>query len=429
MNRNSQTYQQAWPFPFMLIWTGQSLAMITSETVQFALIWWLTQTTGSATFVSLATMTALLPRALLGAFMGALADRWDRRKILILSHAGVIFSLILLGLLFYLDKISTWNIIVIIFAVACCKSFQMPAMMILTTFMVPKSALSQIAGLNQVVQGAMRIAAPAFGAVLVKTLTMNMIVLVDVGGALLALTVLLPYNIKSTRPVEIFSTQIMLKSTWGDFKEGIQYLKNWMGASQMLVISTSVNFLSCPAFMLTSILVTKHFSGSVQQFSVISAAVGIGIICGGIFLSLWKGFARPMETSICGIIVMSLALLLVGITPSSSFWLAACGMFLGGFSIPICMAPIQVLIQKTVAATIQGRILTLLDSTSTAASPLSLILAGPIFDHLGPQFWYISSSILILTIGLLGRIDSRVMELGTIPEIPGDAGSISESKS
>ena len=404
-----------WPAPFFTIWSGQSFAMITSETVQFALIWYLTESFRSATVVSIATMIALLPRALLGPFMGALVDRWNRRIVLIISHTVIILSLVCLGLLFKMGAASIGAIYVIILVIACSKSFQMPAMMTSTTLMVPEKYLSRMAGLNQMVQGIMRVVAPALGAVLVSALPMYAIVAVDIIGAFLAIVALI--LISMPNPLRLSSSKLLIaggKLLLTDVRAGIHYVRNWRGAIAMLSISTAINFLSCPAFMLTSILVTQHFGGTAREFGVIGVAIGIGMISGGMLLSFWNGFHRPMQTSLVGIIGMGFAMLVTGLAPTSAFWLATGGMFIGGLMIPVCMAPIQALIQKTVEPNMQGRVLTLLDSVSTAASPLSLAIAGPLFDYMGPQVWYIGGGLLAILVGIIGFSKPIILSLGLV---------------
>jgi DHA3 family macrolide efflux protein-like MFS transporter len=402
-----------WPVPFFTIWAGQALAMITSELVQFALIWWLTESFGSATVVGIATMTALLPRALLGPFLGALVDRWNRRVVLLASHVAIILSLIYLGYLFRVDVVSIAVVYLIILVRACGKSFQMPAMLASTALMVPEKRLSRVAGLNQMVQGVMLVVAPPLGAVLVHTLPLHTIIAVDIAGAFLAGVVLMIVSIPN--PPRVVSSEAQLagwRSLWQDVRAGVRYVWNWRGASEMLSISTTINFLSCPAFMLTSILVTQRFGGAEREFGLMGAATGIGMVCGGVALSAWGGFHRPMQTSLMGIIGMAGAMLVTGLAPESAFWMAVGSMFAGGFMIPMCMAPIQALVQKAVEPAMQGRVLTLFDSISTAISPLSLAVAGPVFDHLGSRVWYIGGGALAVLVGVAGFVTSRVLNLG-----------------
>jgi len=69
-----------WKTPFFTIWVGQAFSLLGSNLVQFALVWWLTKETGSATVLATATLVALLPQIFFSPFAGPLVDRWDRRR-------------------------------------------------------------------------------------------------------------------------------------------------------------------------------------------------------------------------------------------------------------------------------------------------------------------------------------------------------------
>lgn len=399
--------------PFITLWTGQSLAMITSEIVQFSLIWWLTDSYRSATVVSWATLSALLPRAVLNPVIGVLVDRWNRRSILVISHIAIILAMAFLGYIFQTDNDPVVTIFIIIFICAISKSFQSPAMLSSTSLMVPAEHIPRVAGLNQLIQGIMRIVSPSLGAILLLKFPMSGIVMVDIAGASLGLIsllfVMIPKPEKTSGQKSCFSGRNLV---FQDIMEGIRYIRNWPGAVEMLGISTTVNFLSCPAFMLVSLLITGHFGGDEKMFGTISAAIGMGMICGGILLSLWSGFRRPMITSLMGVIGMACALLITGIIPSYADEVATISMFTGGFMIPVSMAPIQALVQKSVEPELQGRVLSLMDWISSIISPVSLAIAGPVYDELGSQIWYIGSGVLALLIGSAAFFSQKIRDFG-----------------
>src|SRR5512136_1941462 len=86
-NAFNATEKRRWAFPFFAIWTGQAFSLLGSMLVQFALVWWLTQTTGSATVLATATLVAVLPSAIIGPVSGALVDRWNRRRVMIIADS------------------------------------------------------------------------------------------------------------------------------------------------------------------------------------------------------------------------------------------------------------------------------------------------------------------------------------------------------
>src|SRR5512139_2853480 len=100
MENGTQPVTEKWAGRFFTIWTGQAFSLFGSSLVQFALVWWLTQKTGSATVLATSTMAALLPQIILGPFAGALVDRWNRRIIMVVADASIALATLLLVYLF-----------------------------------------------------------------------------------------------------------------------------------------------------------------------------------------------------------------------------------------------------------------------------------------------------------------------------------------
>jgi DHA3 family macrolide efflux protein-like MFS transporter len=155
-----------WRLRFFTIWTGQAISRFGSQVVSFALIWWLTEKTGSVGVLTVASLMTLLPPVFLGPIAGALVDRWDRRKILMVSDSTIALFSGILAFLYWRGIAAPWHIYGVMLVRAIGDSFHGPSTKASTTLMVPKAHLSRIAGMNQALNGALRIAAPPLGAVL-----------------------------------------------------------------------------------------------------------------------------------------------------------------------------------------------------------------------------------------------------------------------
>ena len=151
---------------FFVIWGGEACSLVGSALVQFALVWWLTIETGSATVLAFAMMMAMLPQIVIGPFAGALVDRWNRRHVMIFADIGIAFATVILIALFALDVVQVWHIYVVLLVRSAGGAFHWPAMSASTTLMVPKKHLARVGGLNQAISGAVSIVAPALGAIL-----------------------------------------------------------------------------------------------------------------------------------------------------------------------------------------------------------------------------------------------------------------------
>src|SRR4030042_661907 len=139
---------------FFVMWGCQAPSLIGSALVQFALVWWLTIETESATVLAFAMMMAMLPQIVIGPFAGALVDRWNRRHVMIWADLSIALATAVLIVLFAADIQQVWHIYAILFVRSAGGAFQWPAMAASTTLMVPKKHLARVGGLNEAIQGA-----------------------------------------------------------------------------------------------------------------------------------------------------------------------------------------------------------------------------------------------------------------------------------
>ncbi len=388
--------REDWKGPFFTIWTLQQLSLVGSQLVQFALVWWLTKTTGSATVLATATMVAILPQVLIGPFSGALIDRFSRRMVMIIADGSIALASAWLAYMYFTGAVQVWHIYVIMAARAIGGGFHWPAMSASTAMMVPEKHLTRVAGLNQTMQGVVNIVSPPLGAILLAVLPMYGILGIDVVSAAIAIAPLLFIPI----PQPERTGGEAKPSYFAEVRAGFRYVWRWKGLLWLIGIAMLINFAVNPAFSLLPLLVRKHFSGGALQLSWLESAFGIGVILGGVALSIWGGFKRRIFTTLSGVIGMGAGIFLIGLLPGSGLWYAIGSLFLIGLMQAFANGPLTALLQSTVDPGMQGRVLALLGSLVTAMSPLSLALAGPIADMIGIQFWYVlGGATMILTGG------------------------------
>ena len=134
-------FQKKWKPRFFTIWTGQAFSLLGSSLVQFALIWWITQKTGSATILATVTLVAILPQILLGPLAGALVDRWSRRAVMIVADSLIAAASLGLVYLFATGTVQVWHIYAISLIRSAGGAFHWPAMSASTSeFSFPLSA-------------------------------------------------------------------------------------------------------------------------------------------------------------------------------------------------------------------------------------------------------------------------------------------------
>ena len=391
--RQPQNRPTRWQTSFFTIWTGQAFSILGSMLVHFALVWWLTEKTGSATVLTIGTLLGLLPGIVLGPIVGTLVDRWNRRLVMIVADGLIALATIWLAYLFVAEAVQVGHIYAILFIRALGGGFHWPAMQASTSLMVPEEQLSRVAGLNQALRGFMNILAPPFGAFLMEILPLQTVLAIDVGTAALAIAPLFFVHIPQPerRPAASGaggSSEESKSSVWGELLEGLRYVWNWPALLTVIVLGALGNLLINPAFSLVPLLVTDHFGGQALELGWMEAAGGIGVVAGGLILSAWGGFRRRLLTSLMGFIGVGVGILGMGMASSSAYWMAVGSIFVVGVAVSMTDGPLMALIQAEVAPEMQGRVFMLLVSAVKIASPLSLVIAGPVSDWLGIRLWY-----------------------------------------
>lgn len=407
---------EKWAAPFFTIWTGQAISLLGSQMVQFALIWWLTTTTESALVLTSASLVGLLPSVVLGPFVGALVDRWNRRRILLISDSSIALVTLGLAYLFFMGWAKVWMVYLALFLRALGGGFHGPAMTASTSLMVPDTQLTRIQGINQTLYAGLNIISAPLGALLLETLSVQGVLLIDAGTALFAILPLIFIAIPQPKNQRISQKENLISSVWDDFLAGLKYVMGWAGLRFLLVMALSINMIISPAFSLLPLVVREHFGGGALQLGWFNSAFGVGAVGGGVTLSIWGGFKKKMYTSLMGLGGLSLGLMILGFAPGSLIWLGIVGILIGGIFIPITNGPINAVIQATVEPSMQGRVFTLVGSLASAMTPLGLIIAGPLSEFVNIQIWYIVGGIVALGFGVGGRFSKALLSLEEQPK-------------
>ena len=385
--------RQNWARPFFTIWTGQALSLVGSQVGSFALVWWLTQASGSATVLATASLVAMLPQVLLGPFVGALVDRWNRRQVMIVADSAIALLSAGLAYLFWADTLQIWHVYLIMFARSLGGAFHWPAMDASTSLMVPKEQLARVGGMNQTLRGVLGIVTPPLGAFAMEIMPLYTIMAIDVITAAVAIGPLFFVHIpQPERPAAAAASA--RPSLWDDVAEGFRYIWGWKGMALVLMLATLINMMIHPAMSLLPVLVLRKFGGGALQLGWLNSAWGLGIILGGLALSVWGGLKRKVVTALLGLIGQGLGFLIVGLTPASAFWLGIVGLAFAGTMNPICNGPLFALLQDVVTPEIQGRVFTVIGSMSGLAAPVGLAIAGPVADWLGVQAWFMIGGLM-----------------------------------
>jgi len=375
---------------FLMIWIGQVFSAVGTMAARFAIIWWIASLTGSATaLATVAIMEQALP-VLIGPFAGALVDRWDRKRVLIVSDGLIALASLVLAVLFWTNQIQVWHVYAVMLFRSLAFTFNFPAMGVVTALLVPEQHLTRVAGMNQMLQGGTNIIGPMLGALLLAVLPLHGIMLVDVVTAAIAIAPLLFVFVP--RPASSAQKQSVL----ADVRDGARYVRAWPGLVILLAGAVLANFLINPPFALMPLMVRNYFGGGAVQLGWMESALGLGIVAGGLGLSVWGGFKKKVWTMLVGVALSGAGLLVVGLAPATAILVAIAGMFVTGLSLAFVNGPMFALMQSAVAPEVQGRVFGLVGTLSGLAAPLGLAIAGPVADRIGIQPMYVICGVAFL---------------------------------
>ncbi|NBD36540.1 MAG: MFS transporter [Chloroflexi bacterium] len=404
------TKRRKWRVRFFTIWGGQAFSMVGSSLVRFALVWWLTEETGSATVLTSATLISSLPMIGLAPFAGALVDRWDRRWVMVIADAMIALFTGALAYLFWLGIAEVWHVYVVLFLRAFGDVFQTPAMRASTSLLVPKDQLARVGGLNETLLGVINIVSPPLGALLVETINMQGTLAIDLITAMMAIGPLLFIRIPQPPIIRVEGGGAG-SSVWQEMITGFRFVWQWQGLFFMFMVLGGLRFFMAPAFSLLPLMVTDHFGGEALELGWINSAHGLGFIAGGFLLSIWGGFKRRTATAVLGLAGLGVGSLAFGLVPADAFWLAMVAMFLRTMMLPMVRGSVMAIFQIHVPPDLQGRVFNLLLSSLSLMAPVGLALGGPLADAYGVPTIFVITGIGCMGIALIWLLNPRIMQL------------------
>src|SRR5690554_5036753 len=382
-----------WKKTFLIIWTGQFFSLVSSSTVNFAIIIWLSIEIRSAEVLAYAAIAALLPQSLIGPFTGPYIDRWDRKMTMILADGFIALCTLIIALLFYFDTIELWYIYLLLAMRSIGSAFHMPAMQASVPLLAPESALVRIAGINQVIQSISNIAGPALGALALTFFEVGQVLLLDIGGALLAIFSLLLVNIPNPdQPAQ--KVRHVLK----EISIGIREVTSNAPLKLLFIFSIISTFCIMPISVLFPLMTLDHFLGGMMQVSWIEIAWGGGMLLGGMTLGMRKQRSNKVILINLMYLVLGATLAISGMLSPQGYWIFLLLTGVAGISAAIYNACFTALIQEKVRPTMLGRVFSMYISLSLLPAMLGLLGTGFLADRVGLTTAFIIAGTVILSI-------------------------------
>ena len=387
-----------WKKNFFIIWQGQAVSQLSSSVIQFALVWHLTNKTGSAMVLSAAMFMSFFPQGILGPFVGVFVDRYDRKKIMICADLFIAVVTAVLIVYGFFEELPIWLILLVLFLRSIGAAFHQSALLAVTPQIVPKEELARCAGYSQSLQSISQILSPAVAAVLYSAWSLNLIMLVDVLGALIAVFTLclshIPQHIQHPISAE---KPLILK----DVVEGFCILRSHKGVLGVVLISSLYSLALMPTSAIFPLMSIAYFGGTSTHASIVEVVFSTGLLAGSIILGIWGGTRNKIYTIVGSFLLMSLSLFLSGLLPTTGFtaFVVLAGMM--GVSGPFFWGMYNPILQQSFDDKYMGRVMSLSRSIIVLSGYLGLAVVGVFAEKFGVEKWFLVAGSLTLFAAIL----------------------------
>lgn len=377
--------------------TSQAVSLFGSSIVQMAIVWYVTMQTSSGIWLTILTLSSFLPQMIISPFAGVWADRYNKKKIIILADVLIATSTLILAIFLQINNLANTSLIAIV-VVSIIRSIgtgiQTPTVNSMIPLLVPEDKLMKFNGVNSSIQSVIQFASPLVAGGILVLGSISNILFIDVITAVIGVSILSFIKIeqKSVQKIEEKAFTI------NEIKEGIRFSISDKLIGKLLLIYGIFIFLSVPSSFMSSLIITRNFGQDYMYLSICETIGFVGMFLGGLLLGTWGGFKNRNKTLTLGMILYSIFAIGLGLV--TQYWMFVALIFFISFSIPIIQTTTMTMLQEKVQIEMQGRIFSLLNAIFSGLMPLGMILFGVLADIVSINYLIIPAGAILLLIGI-----------------------------
>lgn len=359
---------------FTLIWSGQMVSFLGTAMTQFALLIFVWTKTHQATATVMIAFFQFVPLLVVTPIAGALVDRWNRKKAMIISDLIAGIGSIVILLLFSFDVLEVWHLYLIGLFVGAFNAFQWPAFSAAITLLVNKKHYARTSGMMGLTEATSMIFGPPLAAVLLVTVGLQGVLLIDILTFTYAIAILLPIFIPQPPPPK---EEEELRSLWKDSIYGFTYIYARRPFLLLVLVFFMYNFFATFATSIFSPMILARTGDNELILGSVMSVLGIGGLIGGITIAVWGGPKKKINGLLGGMI-------LAGLGGFAAFPASPIAWALGGFLFlflgPIVNGCSQAIWQSKIPPRVQGRVFGARRFVAQISGTFGLLMVGPLVD-------------------------------------------------
>jgi DHA3 family macrolide efflux protein-like MFS transporter len=388
---------EPWRRNVALFLTGQTVSLFGSMIVQFAVMWYVTLETQSGLAVALYAIAGFAPQGVVSIFGGVLADRINRRRLVMAADAGIAAATLMLALLMMNGITDLWLILLAVGVRSLGAGVQTPTVQAMIPQIVPPDQLMRVNGVFQTIQSIMALAAPAAAAAIYAGAGIVPVFFLDVVTAVIGIGFLARVSVPTLTRMAQATT-----SYRQDLVEGMRYI--WSrGIVRWLMGVFAIMFVlpGAPGFI-TPLLIARSFGSEKWMLAVLQIAFTVGMMLGGVLVATILAKRSRIGLILFATYGFAIFITLLGVAPN--LWVFYGFMFTIGLLVPLFSTPFTTLIQETVEPEKHGRVFSYVAIVTALGNPIGMAVFGPLADVISVESLFIATGavgVAVMTIAIM----------------------------
>ena len=375
---------------FYILWSTQSLSQLGSAMTSFALTLWLYEKTGSALSTATLTICTYAPYVVMSIFAGAISDKYDKKKTMLVCDALAALTTILVFVLYKTDRLSMWHLYAINAVSGLMNTVQQPASEVAYTLVVPKEYYQKTSALQSLSRSVITIGNPLIASALYGLAGLDVVIAADLATFAVAFLALLLFIRLPDVCSEAGKEEKVLKLA----KEGLRFLKDHRLVLDVILFMSGVNLIAS-AFdaVLPALVIPRQGNG---VLGIVTSCSGIAMVLGSMLTTMMP---RPKNRVRVIYLTMLFSLgtenFLLALSRNPILW--CIGQVIGWMLVPVMSTNQNVIMRNSIPVELQGRVYACRNTLQFFTIPIGLALGGFMVDSVCEPFMSANVSNELLT--------------------------------
>lgn len=376
---------------FYILWSTQGLSQLGSSITAFALSLWLYENTGSALSTAALTICSYTPYVIMSIFAGALTDRFDKKKTMLVCDTLAACCTLVVFILYRLDCLTIWHLYFINVLSGLMNTVQQPASEVAMTLLIPKEYYQKASGLQSLSRSLISVLNPLIATALYGLVGLDIVITFDLISFIIAFVALARWIAIPKASNEKADNILKLA------KEGIVFLKKTPLVLTLILFMSGVNLIASAFDATLPGYVIPNPKGGSYKLGIVTSMAGVAMVLGSMLVSvLPKPKDRVKVVYITMLISLGTENFLLAFSREPFWW--CIGQVIGWLLVPVMSANLDVILRNTIPVELQGRVYACRNTLQFFTIPIGLFLGGILVDQVCEPFMLTHSNQPLLSL-------------------------------